>query len=102
MNSIKKTLLYCGLTKEEYESISPLINERNYSFISIISIAMALFGSVFMISWVFGAASVFYPYLFLISCGVISFLVAKYVMKKAGPFTIRNASFRSDESIREC
>ena len=88
MNSIKNSLLYCGLTKEEYEAIRPLINERNYSFISIISIGMAVFGLIFMISWMFGAATVLYPYVFLICSGVFSFLMAKYVMKKAGRFTL--------------
>ena len=88
MNTIKKTLLYCGLTREEYEAISPLINERNHSSISIISIAMAIFGSVFMVSWVFGAASVLYPYLFLIFCGLFALLTVKTVMKKAGRFTL--------------
>lgn len=82
MNTIKKTLLYCGLTREEYEAISPLINERNHSSISIISIAMAIFGSVFMVSWVFGAASVLYPYLFLIFCGLFALLTVKTVMKR--------------------
>ena len=88
MNTIKKTLLYCGLTREEYEGISPLINERNYSLITIISSGMAVFGLVFVISWMFGAATVLYPYLMLVFCGIISFLVAKYVMKKAGKFTL--------------
>ena len=46
----KNTLLYCGLSREEYYGISSLIDERNFSSCNIFSVAMIVFGAIFLLS----------------------------------------------------
>ena len=88
MKSFRNTLLYCGLSKEEYEDIKPLIAERNHNFINIISLAMTGFGLIFLVERLLRGSTMLFPYLFLISCGLLSFLMGRFTLKKTGGMTL--------------
>ena len=82
MRSAKTALLYCGLSKEDYEKISPLIAERDFSFADIISVAMVIFGLIFLISQLLAKATILFPYYFLILSGILLFVLGKTMMNR--------------------
>ncbi len=82
LRSAKTALLYCGLSKENYEKISPLIDERNFSFANIISIAMMIFGIIFLISQILSPTASLFPYYFLILSGLLLFVLGKTLMNR--------------------
>ena len=82
MRSAKTALLYCGLSEEDYEKISPLIAERNFSFADIISIAMIVFGFIFLISQLLSPTASLFPYFFLILSGILLFVLGKTLMSR--------------------
>ena len=82
LRSAKTALLYCGLSKENYEKISPLIAERNFSFANIISIAMMIFGIIFLISQILSPTASLFPYYFLILSGLLLFVLGKTLMNR--------------------
>jgi len=82
IRSAKTALLYCGLSKEDYEKISPLIAERNFSFADIISVAMIIFGLIFLISQLLSPTASLFPYYFLILSGVLLLVLGKTLMSR--------------------
>ena len=82
IRSAKTALLYCGLSKEDYEKISPLIAERNISFADIISVAMIIFGLIFLISQLLSPTASLFPYYFLILSGVLLLVLGKTLMSR--------------------
>ena len=82
IRSAKTALLYCGLNKEDYEKISPLIAERNFSFADIISVAMIIFGLIFLISQLLSPTASLFPYYFLILSGVLLLVLGKTLMSR--------------------
>ena len=88
MSMFRKALLYCGLEKEEYEGIRPLIDERNFSSTNIVSIAMLFFGCVFLLSRIVTGAPILFPYYFLIICAVLFLLTRAFFLKKANHLTL--------------
>lgn len=80
MRSAKTALLYCGLSREDYEKIAPLIAERNFSFADIISVAMVIFGLIFLISQILSNAAILFPYYILILSGLLLFILGKTLM----------------------
>ena len=88
MKSFKNMLLYCGLSREEYKSITPLIAERNAGFSNIVPVAMILFGTIFLINALLSGSAILFPYLFLIFCGGTAFIIARFVLKTPGKLTL--------------
>ena len=84
----KNTLLYCGLSREEYYGISSLIDERNFSSCNIFSVAMIVFGAIFLLSALLSGSSTLFPYIFLIVTGAVFFLIRQFVLKKADRYTL--------------
>ena len=82
IRSAKTALLYCGLNKEDYEKISPLIVERNFSFAGIISVAMIIFGVIFLISQILSPTASLFPYCFLILSGILLFFPGRTLMSR--------------------
>lgn len=82
MRSAKTALLYCGLSEEDYKKISPLIAARNFGFADIISIAMIIFGLIFLISQILSPTASLFPYFFLILSGSLLFILGKTLMSR--------------------
>lgn len=82
LHSAKTAMLYCGLSKEDYEKISPLIAERNFSFADVFSVAMMIFGGIFLISQLFSKPPILFPYLFLILSGLLLLILGRTLMSR--------------------
>ena len=66
-------LLYCGLNKEDYDSVRPMLWARNIRALKITSLFAAVLGLVFIVLNLFLRSGVWIPYLFLL-CGSIATL----------------------------
>ena len=67
-NSLKDFILRCSLGKEEYDSVRPLVWERNRRTLGITSVLAAFMGLVFLLLNLLTGSAVLLPYLFLL-CG---------------------------------
>ena len=70
-NSLKDFILRCSLGKEEYDSVRPLVWERNRRTLGITSVLAAFMGLVFLLLNLLTGSAVLLPYLFLLGAGAI-------------------------------
>ncbi len=76
---IRSFLLYCTLSKEEYDSIRPLIWGRNARILRITSLLAAGMGGLFLLINLLTRAAVWQPYLFLLIGSVVIYLLSHLI-----------------------
>jgi len=75
-------LLYCTLSKEEYEMIRPLIWKRNMGILVVTSLLAAVMGGSFLIVNLLTHAPVWKPYAFLLVSSLMIFFLQKLLPKE--------------------
>lgn len=79
----KNDLLYCGLNKEEYESIESKIMDRNVGLVSKVSVGITLLGIIFFAINVAIGSSNLYAYWVLILGGIPAYFIRSRAQKNS-------------------
>jgi HD-GYP domain-containing protein (c-di-GMP phosphodiesterase class II) len=87
MNSdrILSFLVYCTLSKEEYEMIRPMIWKRNMRILTVTSLLAAVMGGSFLIVNLLTHATVWKPYAFLLCSSMVIFLLQRLLKERERP-----------------
>ena len=87
MNSdrILSFLVYCTLSKEEYEMICPMIWKRNMRILTVTSLLAAVMGGSFLIVNLLTHATVWKPYAFLLCSSMVIFLLQRLLKERERP-----------------
>ncbi len=83
---VLNTILYCGLTRENYNGTVSQIYERDFSVASVMSPAMIIYGLLFLAFQLLTGAPMLSPYVLLSGSGAVLFLTGKFVLKRARGF----------------
>ena len=84
----KNDFLYCGLSRDEYSRIEPLIMERNMEMIHTVSRMVTLLGFVFLLIDAVTRGSDRLPYLVLAGGGVLFSLLRRFVAGRKDGFAL--------------
>ena len=82
LERIRSFLLYCTLTKDEYNGIRPRIWRRNMRILRITSILSSCIGGLFLLINLLTHAEVWRPYLFLLCGSLLVFLFLILIDRK--------------------
>ena len=80
--SLKDFILRCSLGREEYESIRPLVWERNRRTLGITSVLAASMGLAFLLLNLLTGSGVLLPYLFLFCGSLLVYVLQRLTAKK--------------------
>lgn len=89
--SLSKDFLYCGLTKEAYNEIAPLIVQRNRYMLRFTSVLMAGLALLMLCATLIikgGYDAACFPYVFMSAGGVLSILVRRLFHWDTDRFTL--------------
>lgn len=84
-NELKSFLLYCTLSREDFESIQPLIWKRNHNILVVTSTLSAAMGGLFYLVNRLTGAAVTLPYLFLMCGSTLIYLLMLLLRKVKRP-----------------
>ncbi len=91
---IKKNMLYCGLSREDYLSIRGQILDRDVEVVNITSALMAAFGFVFLIFNLLSGGKIILPYLFLTVGGSFLFCIHHFLLRRTETFSLGYCYFQ--------
>ena len=81
-NKTNKFLFYCGISKDEYDSIRPMLWVRNMRSIKITALLSCGIGTLFLILNLILKSGIMFPYLFLLCGSAAMLLLLQFVKKK--------------------
>ena len=84
---LKSTFFYCGLTKNQFNSIQDIIVSKNKKVLYAASIATTILGAALFIVNIPSASLAIYPCLFMMVSGILIFLTKFIPNKKQGLIT---------------
>ncbi|MBQ7670597.1 MAG: HD domain-containing protein [Clostridia bacterium] len=73
--SLKKTLMYCGLEKDEFRSIKGHIAKRNNALLKFSSAFISVLAFCFLLMGIIGDTVEIFPYAFLLFANVVVFIL---------------------------
>lgn len=77
--SLKKTLMYCGLEKDEFRCIKGHIARRNNALLKFSSAFVSVLSLCFLIMGIIGETVEIYPYAFLLFANVVVFILRCFI-----------------------
>lgn len=80
-NRVRRFLFHCGINKDDFDSIRPLLWDRNVRAIKITALLSGGIGALFLVLNLFLKSGVILPYLFLL-CGSAATLILLWLMQK--------------------
>ena len=78
-NSISSFLLYCGIGRDDFNLVRPMLWERNILALRITSLLAGGLGLVFLVLNLFLHSGIWVPYLFLLCGSAVIFLLLQWM-----------------------